>query len=92
VKGFGYRRDAPVEMGFHDQCIFLVNTSIVKDKLKRRIEDKGYKELNFLDVVNDIDNGKVAYYETSYPLKSFNTFNDISSATNVTNVANVTNV
>jgi len=64
----------------------LVNTSNVKDKLKRRIEDKGYKELNFLDVVNDMEDGKVAYYETSHPLKSFNTFNDIPSATNVTNV------
>ena len=79
VKGFGYRRDVRVEMGFHDQCIFLVNTSIVKDKLKNIIKNKGekYKELNFLDVVNDIDIGKVAYYETKYPLNSFNTFNDI---------------
>jgi|UniRef100_A0A6C0LVY1 2-phospho-L-lactate transferase/gluconeogenesis factor (CofD/UPF0052 family) len=79
VKGFGYRRDVCVEMGFHDQCIFLVDTSIVKNKLKNIIKSKGekYKELNFLDVVNDIDNGKVAYYETKYPLNSFNTFNDI---------------
>ena len=85
VKGFGYRRDVRVEMGFHDQCIFLVNTSIVKDKLKNIIKSKGekYKELNFLDVVNDIDNGMVAYYETKYPLKSFNTFNDIPSNTNL---------
>lgn len=75
VAGFGYRRDAPVEMGFHDQCIFLVNTSIVKDKLGKKIGSE-YSELNFLDIVNDID--KVAYYETKYPLKSFNTFNDIN--------------
>ena len=74
VAGFGYRRDVPVEMGFHDQCIFLVNTSIVKDKLGKKIGCE-YNELNFLDIVNDID--KVAYYETKYPLKSFNTFNDI---------------
>ena len=74
VAGFGYRRDAPVEMGFHDQCIFLVNTSIVKDKLGKKIGSE-YSELNFLDIVNDIE--KVAYYETRYPLKSFNTFNDI---------------
>jgi NDP-sugar pyrophosphorylase family protein len=75
VTGFGYRRDAPVEMGFHDQCIFLVNTSIVKDKLGKKIGCE-YSELNFLDIVNDIE--KVAYYETKYPLKSFNTFNDIN--------------
>ena len=74
VAGFGYRRDVPVEMGFHDQCIFLVNTSIVKDKLGKKIGCE-YSELNFLDIVNDIE--KVAYYETKYPLKSFNTFNDI---------------
>jgi len=83
VKGFGYRKDVGVEMGFHDQCIFMVNTSIVKDKLKNIINsrDKKYKEINFLDVVNDIVN--VEYYETNYPLKSFNTFNDITSYANI---------
>jgi choline kinase/2-phospho-L-lactate transferase/gluconeogenesis factor (CofD/UPF0052 family) len=78
VKKFGYRRDSSIEYGYHDQCIFLANTLIVKDRLKNIIDDKTYEEVNFLDVVSYIDG--VSYYETKYPIQSYNSFDDISSS------------
>jgi choline kinase/2-phospho-L-lactate transferase/gluconeogenesis factor (CofD/UPF0052 family) len=78
VKSFGYRRDSSIEYGYHDQCIFLVNTRIVKDRLKNIIDGKKYDEVNFLDVVSYIDG--VSYYETKYPIISYNSFEDISSS------------
>jgi choline kinase/2-phospho-L-lactate transferase/gluconeogenesis factor (CofD/UPF0052 family) len=78
VKKFGYRRDSSIKYGYHDQCIFLVNTLIVKDILKNIIDDNKYEEVNFLDVVSYID--CVSYYETKYPIKSYNSFDDISSS------------
>jgi len=76
VQKFGYKIDCPIKNGYHDQCIFLVNTSIIKNKLYNMINNKNYHEINFLDVINYIDN--VSYYETNYPLKSYNSFNDIN--------------
>jgi hypothetical protein len=78
VKRFGYRRDSSIEYGYHDQCIFLANTRIVKDRLKNIIDCNKYEEVNFLDVVSYIDD--VSYYETKYPIKSYNSFDDISSS------------
>lgn len=80
VQKIGYKIDCPVKNGFHDQCIFLVNTSIVKNKLYNIIKNKNYYEINFLDVINNINN--VSYYETNYPLKSYNSFNDIHTFIN----------
>jgi NDP-sugar pyrophosphorylase family protein len=78
VKSFGYRRDSSIEYGYHDQSIFLVNTRIVKDRLKNIIDGNKYDEVNFLDVVSYIDG--VSYYETKYPIISYNSFEDISSS------------
>ena len=41
------------------------------------IINKDYEELNFLDIVENLDN--VSYYETKYPLKSFNTVNELKT-------------
>lgn len=74
IKKFGYRKDNPIKKGYHDQSIFLVNTAIVKDKLNLIINNK-YDEINFLDIVEYID--KVSFFDTKYPLKSFNSFDEI---------------
>ena len=74
VTNIGYKKNKDIDFGYHDQCIFLCNTNVIKEKIKLLI-NKDYLESNFLDIVNLIDN--VSYYETKYPLKSFNTMDEL---------------
>jgi hypothetical protein len=68
------KKNINIEYGYHDQCIFLCNKNIIKEKLELLINQK-YEEYNFLDILKYLDN--VSYYETKYPLKSFNTKNEL---------------
>ena len=70
-----YKHNISIEKGYHDQCIFLCDTIKIKNTLNIIINKEYYDEINFLDIVNYIDN--VTYYETKYPLKSFNFFEEI---------------
>jgi bifunctional N-acetylglucosamine-1-phosphate-uridyltransferase/glucosamine-1-phosphate-acetyltransferase GlmU-like protein len=74
VKKIEYKKNININFGYHDQCIFLCNKNIIKEKLEILI-NKNYNELNFLDVINHIDN--ISYYETNYSLKSFNTIDEL---------------
>lgn len=74
VKNIGYKKNIDVDYGYHDQCIFLCNKNEIKEKLEALI-NQDYQECNFLDIVKNLDS--VSYYETSYPLKSFNTINEL---------------
>ena len=69
-----YKKNINIEYGYHDQCIFLCNKNKIKEKLEMFL-NKNYEELNFLDIVKYLDN--VSYYETKYPLKSFNTKHEL---------------
>jgi bifunctional N-acetylglucosamine-1-phosphate-uridyltransferase/glucosamine-1-phosphate-acetyltransferase GlmU-like protein len=74
VKNVEYKKNIKIDYGYHDQCIFLCN----RDKIKEKIElimNQNYEELNFLDIIKYLDN--VSYFETKYPLKSFNTINEL---------------
>jgi len=77
VQKIEYKKNIEVEFGYHDQCIFLFNKNIIKKNLSMII-NKDYEELNFLDIIENLDN--VSYYETKYPLKSFNTVNELENA------------
>ena len=70
-----YKHNISIEKGYHDQCIFLCDTNKIKNTLNIIINKEYYDEINFLDIVSYIDN--VTYYETKYPLKSFNFFEEI---------------
>jgi 2-phospho-L-lactate transferase/gluconeogenesis factor (CofD/UPF0052 family) len=74
VKKIEYKKNINIDFGYHDQCIFLCNTSVIKEKIKILI-NKDYEELNFLDIINLIDN--VSYYQTNYSVKSFNTIEEL---------------
>ena len=74
VKNIEYKKNIDIDFGYHDQCIFLCNTDKIKEKLEMTV-NQYYEELNFLDIVKYLDN--VSYYETKYPLKSFNTINEL---------------
>jgi len=69
-----YKKNLPVDFGYHDQCIFLCDKNKIKEQLELFIK-KDYEELNFLDIIKYLD--CVSYYETQYPLKSFNTINEL---------------
>jgi choline kinase len=74
VNNIEYRKNIEIDYGYHDQCIFLCNKNKIKEKLEIII-NQNYEELNFLDIVKHLDN--VSYFETKYPLKSFNTITEI---------------
>jgi hypothetical protein len=74
VKGIEYKKNINIDHGYHDQCIFLCNKNKINEKIEILI-NKNYEELNFLDIVKYFDN--VSYYETKYPLKSFNTIHEL---------------
>ena len=74
VKSIEYKKNINIDYGYHDQCIFLCDKNKIKEKIEILI-NKNYEELNFLDIVKYLDN--VSYYETKYPLKSFNTINEL---------------
>jgi choline kinase len=74
VKNIEYKKNIGVDYGYHDQCIFLCDKNKVKEKLETYV-NKHYEELNFLEIVKDLDS--VCYYETNYPLKSFNTIDEL---------------
>lgn len=77
VKKIGYKQSNPVPYGFHDQCIFLCTTELIKDHLEEYIKnlDKSYNELNFLDIVQYVKN--VSYYNTTYSVRSFNIMKEL---------------
>jgi len=74
VKNIEYKKNINIDYGYHDQCIFLCDKNEIKEKIEILI-NKNYEEINFLDIVKYLDN--VSYYETKYPLKSFNTINEL---------------
>jgi hypothetical protein len=74
VKSIEYQKNINIDYGYHDQCIFLCDKNVIKEKIEILINEN-YEELNFLDIVKYLDN--VSYYETKYPLKSFNTINEL---------------
>jgi 2-phospho-L-lactate transferase/gluconeogenesis factor (CofD/UPF0052 family)/choline kinase len=74
VKNIKYKKDIDVNFGYHDQCIFLCDKNKIKEKLHFLI-NQDYDELNFLDILKYLDN--IYYYETNYPLKSFNTIHEL---------------
>ena len=74
VKKFEYRKNIPIQFGYHDQCVFLCDKNKLIDKLILLINEKYVDEINFLDIIKDFN--KVAYYETKYVVKSFNTKNE----------------
>jgi 2-phospho-L-lactate transferase/gluconeogenesis factor (CofD/UPF0052 family) len=74
VKGVEYKNNINIDYGYHDQCIFLCDKNEIKKKIEILI-NKNYEELNFLDTVKYLDN--VSYYETKYPLKSFNIISEL---------------
>jgi choline kinase/2-phospho-L-lactate transferase/gluconeogenesis factor (CofD/UPF0052 family) len=77
VTNIEYKKNIDIEYGYHDQCIFLCNTNKIKDILNIIIK-QNYDELNFLDTIKYLYN--VSYFETKYPLQSFNTFDDLYSS------------
>jgi len=74
VKNIEYKKNIDIEYGYHDQCIFLCDKNKIKERLDMLIIEE-YEEFNFLDIIQHLDN--VSYYETNYPLKSFNTINEL---------------
>jgi choline kinase len=76
VKQIEYKKNIGVEFGYHDQCIFLCDTKKIKAKLKYLYASSiQTNEFNFLDIIKYLDN--VSYFETNYPLKSFNTIHEL---------------
>ena len=71
VDSFEYRKNRPISLGYHDQCIFLCDTREIKNKIELLINQKYEDELNFLDIVKLVE--KTSYYETNYLVNSFNT-------------------
>jgi choline kinase len=69
-----YKKNINIDYGYHDQCIFLCDKHKIKEKLEMLI-NQNYEELNFLDIINHLDN--IYYFETKYPLNSFNTIYDL---------------
>jgi choline kinase/2-phospho-L-lactate transferase/gluconeogenesis factor (CofD/UPF0052 family) len=74
VKSIEYKKKTNIDYGYHDQCIFLCDKNVIKEKIEILINEN-YEELHFLDIVKYLD--YVSYYETKYPLKSFNTINEL---------------
>ena len=74
VKNIEYKKNIDIDYGYHDQCIFLCDKNKIKENLEILI-NQDYDECNFLDIVKHLDN--VSYFETNYPLKSFNTINEL---------------
>jgi choline kinase len=68
---FEYKKNRNVDYGYHDQCIFLCNTQKIKEKLILKSDEI---EFNFLDIVKSLN---ASYYETKYPVKSFNTVDEL---------------
>jgi len=75
VKNIQYKKNIEIDYGYHDQCIFLCDTNKIKEKLEI-IANQNYEELLFLDIIKYLSN--VSYFETKYPLKSFNTINELT--------------
>ena len=74
VKDIGYKKNMEVSYGYHDQCIFLCDKHIIKEKLNLII-NSDYEELDFLSIIKYIDN--ISYYETKYTISSFNTIDEL---------------
>jgi 2-phospho-L-lactate transferase/gluconeogenesis factor (CofD/UPF0052 family) len=74
VKNIEYKKNIPIEYGHHDQCIFLCDKYKIKEKLNILINHH-CDEFNFLDIVKELDN--ISYFETNFPVKSFNTIEEI---------------
>jgi len=69
--GIEYRKYKPTDAGHSDQNIFLCDTQKIKDAIKPTMK----KEYNFLKIIGYLEN--VEYYETKYPVKSFNFVQDV---------------
>jgi hypothetical protein len=69
-----YKKNINVDFGYHDQCIFLCDKNKIKHELQFLIK-QDYDELNFLDIIPYV--GNIDFYETNYPLRSFNTINEL---------------
>ena len=69
-----YKKNINIDFGYHDQCIFLCDKNKIKHELDFLI-NQDYDELNFLDIIPYLEN--IEFYETIYPLKSFNTINEL---------------
>lgn len=75
VKKIEYKKNNPIDVGYHDQCIFLCDKNKIKNNIRFLLNEKTEKEINFLDIIKYMNN--VTYYETKYPLKSFNTLEEL---------------
>lgn len=69
-----YKKNIDIDYGYHDQCIFLCDKNKIKEKIELLINQDN-DEFNFLEIVNYLDN--VCYFDTNYPVKSFNTTNEL---------------
>jgi 2-phospho-L-lactate transferase/gluconeogenesis factor (CofD/UPF0052 family) len=74
VTNIEYKKNVDVDFGYHDQCIFLCNKNKIK-KILQSFINQYYNEFNFLDILKYLDN--IFYFETNYPLKSFNTIDEL---------------
>ena len=68
-----YYKNKPIDFGYHDQCIFLCTTNILKDNIKLILNYNN--ESNFLDIIKNLKT--VKYFITDYPIKTFNTINEL---------------
>ncbi len=73
VEYIEYFKNIPVAFGYHDQCIFLCSTDVLKNNIKSILNYNF--ESNFLDIVKYIKN--VKYYITNYSIKTFNTIDEL---------------
>jgi 2-phospho-L-lactate transferase/gluconeogenesis factor (CofD/UPF0052 family) len=73
VKYIEYLKNITIDFGYHDQCIFLCTTDILKNNIKLIL--KYDTESNFLDIIKYLKN--VKYYITDYSIKSFNTIDEL---------------
>lgn len=77
--GIEYRKYKPTHAGHSDQNIFLCDTQKIKDAIQPTMKKKEY---NFLKIIGYLEN--VKYYETKYPVKSFNFVQDVMKISNNT--------
>ena len=75
VEYIEYLKNQPIDYGYHDQCIFLCNTSILKENINKIIFSNF--ENNFLDIIKHIQN--VKYYITNYPVQTYNSIDEFKS-------------
>lgn len=72
-----YKKNQPVEFGYHDQCVFLCDTFKMTCLLEQLIKSNDENEYNFLDIVKMSKN--VDFFETSHKIYSFNNIVELNA-------------